>query len=90
MLVTITAIERLHGRRITDPDLSGLLSHSSWTDTYDPLRKLGSSTLPPVGGSRLTGGGSASLRRARHRRHASDTKLSTIFPTSASFGREGY
>ncbi|KAF8774659.1 Protein piccolo-like protein [Argiope bruennichi] len=77
-------------RRITDPDLSGLLSHSSWTDTYDPLRKLGSSTLPPVGGSRLTGGGSASLRRARHRRHASDTKLSTIFPTSASFGREGY
>ncbi|GFQ80193.1 uncharacterized protein TNCT_670621 [Trichonephila clavata] len=74
-------------RRITDPDLSGLLSHSSWADNYDPLRKLGSSTLPPVGGSRLTGGGGASLRRARHRRHASDTKLATSFP---AMGRDLY
>ncbi|GIY72133.1 uncharacterized protein CEXT_461881 [Caerostris extrusa] len=35
-------------RRITDPDLSGLLSHTPWTtDPYE--RKLGTSTLPPVG-----------------------------------------
>ncbi|GIY79881.1 uncharacterized protein CDAR_423841 [Caerostris darwini] len=72
-------------RRITDPDLSGLLSHTPWTaDPYE--RKLGTSTLPPVGGSRLSGAG---LRRARHRRHVSDTRLP--FPASSSaFGRDTY
>lgn len=69
-------------RRITDPDLSGLLSH--WAGpASDPLL-LRSSTLP------LPAGGGARLnhaRRPRHRRHASDTKLAT----ASSFLRdEGY
>ncbi|KFM80678.1 hypothetical protein X975_26025, partial [Stegodyphus mimosarum] len=73
-------------RRITDPDLSGLLSHSTWLDTssYDPLRKLGSSTLPLTSsGSRL---GGPQARRSRHRRHASDTKLSMF----SSLGRDEF
>ncbi|XP_054717232.1 uncharacterized protein LOC129226627 [Uloborus diversus] len=72
-------------RRITDPDLSGLLSHSTWADsTYDPLRKLGSSTLPLTSGGGRMGGPQA--RRGRHRRHASDTKLSTF----TSLGRDEF
>ncbi|XP_042897230.1 uncharacterized protein [Parasteatoda tepidariorum] len=73
-------------RRITDPDLSGLLSQSSWpeTSTYDPIRKLGSTTLPLTSGGGRLGGPQA--RRNRHRRHASDTKLSMF----SSLGRDDF
>ncbi|KAG8192611.1 hypothetical protein JTE90_017177 [Oedothorax gibbosus] len=71
----LRSVTDIHRRRITDPDLSGLLSQ--WAGpSSDPLH-LRSSPLPLPASTRLPTSTPATMRRARHRRHASDTKLGT-------------